>query len=163
MDSRAAIKLSIDSGKMITDAYLGDLSDADLLVRPCPGINHIAWQLGHLIYAEHMMVASVCPGAMPELPPGFAEKFTSETSKSDNPADFLKKDEYVALLNEQRAATLRALDKLSDTDLDKPVPPPFNGFLSSVGALFSMQGSHWLMHHGQWAVIRRILGRPPLF
>jgi hypothetical protein len=32
-----------------------------------------------------------------------------------------------------------------------------------VGALFSVEGSHWLMHAGQWAVIRRQLGRKPLF
>jgi hypothetical protein len=29
--------------------------------------------------------------------------------------------------------------------------------------VFSMQGSHWMMHAGQWAVLRRKLGRPPLF
>jgi len=27
---------------MVTDSYLADLSDTDLLKRPCPGINHIA-------------------------------------------------------------------------------------------------------------------------
>ncbi len=163
METRAAIKLCIDSGKMVTDAYLADLSDTDLLKRPCPGINHIAWQLGHLIAAEHAMVESIAPGTMPALPPGFNEKHSKETAQSDNPGDFLKKDEYIRIMNEQREGTLKALAAQSDADLDKPVPPPFNSFLASVGALFSMQGSHWLMHHGQWAVIRRILGRPPLF
>ena len=163
MDSRTAIKICIDSGKQVTDAYLADLTDADLLVRPCPGINHIAWQLGHLIYAEHQMVESIVPGSMPALPAGFNNQYTSETAKSDNPADFLKKEEYLRILSEQRAGTLRALAAQSDADLDLPVPPPFNSFLAHRGALFSMQGSHWLMHHGQWAVIRRILGRPPLF
>ena len=33
----------------------------------------------------------------------------------------------------------------------------------SVGAAFSMQGGHWLMHAGQWAVVRRQLGREPIF
>ena len=163
MDSRAAIKTCINSGKMITDAYLGDLTDADLLVRPCPGINHIAWQLGHLIYAEHAMVESIAPGSMPALPPGFESRYNNETAKSDNPANFLTKEEYLRILNEQRAGTLAALDSQSDADLDLPVHPPFNSFLASRGALFSMQGSHWLMHIGQWAVIRRILNRPPLF
>lgn len=163
MDSRAAIKQCIDMGKKITDSYLADLTDADLLKRPCPGINHIAWQLGHLISGEHAMVEAVAPGSMPALPAGFMEQHAKETATSDNAADFLKKDEYVRILNEQREGTLKALAAQSDTDLDKPVPPPFNGFLSSVGALFSLQGSHWLMHHGQWAVIRRVLGRPPLF
>ncbi|MCA9092956.1 MAG: DinB family protein [Planctomycetaceae bacterium] len=163
MDSRAAIKLCIDMGKKVTDAYLADLTDADLLKRPCPGINHIAWQIGHLISGEHAMVSAVAPGSMPDLPAGFMEKHSKEKAQSDNPADFLKKDEYIQIMNAQREGTLKALAALSDADLDKPVPEPFNHFLGNTGALFSMQGSHWLMHHGQWAVIRRVLGRPPLF
>jgi len=163
MDSRAAIKLCIDMGKMVTDSYLADLSDADLLKRPCPGINHIAWQIGHLIAAEHSMVNAVAPGSMPDLPAGFTEKHSKEMAQSDNPADFLKKDEYIQIMNAQREGTLKVLAAQSDADLDKPAPKPFDHFLGSVGALFSLQGSHWLMHHGQWAVIRRVLGRPPLF
>src|SRR5271170_7679494 len=34
---------------------LADFSDADMLVRPCPGANHAAWQLGHLTAAETRM------------------------------------------------------------------------------------------------------------
>ena len=30
-------------------ATIGDFSDADIYVRPCPGANSPAWQLGHLI------------------------------------------------------------------------------------------------------------------
>ena len=31
---------------------VSDLSDAELLVRPVPQANHIAWQLGHLILQD---------------------------------------------------------------------------------------------------------------
>ena len=37
-------------------AYVQDLADADLLLRPVPGINHIAWQLGHLITGSKKML-----------------------------------------------------------------------------------------------------------
>jgi len=163
MDTRAALKAGIDMGNMITQSYLGDLSDSDLLVRVIPGINHIAWQLGHLIASENMMINEVCPGALPALPPGFAEKHSSETSKSDNAADFLKKDEYLKIAAEQRQGTLNALAKLSDAELGKPSPEKWQGYAPTVGDLFSMQGSHWVMHAGQWAVLRRKLGKPPLF
>jgi len=42
---------SIELSHMITQAYLGDFTDADLLVRSVPGSNHAAWQLGHTIAA----------------------------------------------------------------------------------------------------------------
>ena len=49
MDSREAIKLNLDTAKMICDGYLDDLSDEDMMKRPHPGCNHIKWQVGHLI------------------------------------------------------------------------------------------------------------------
>ncbi len=163
MNARQAIRLGIDTANTICQSYLADLSDADLLVRAAPGTNHIAWQLGHLLVSEHDMVEAACPGSMPPLPAGFAEKHTKETSTLDSPGAFYPKSVYMNAYEEQRSATLKALEKLSDADLDKPAPEKFRDWLKSVGELFSMHGSHWLMHAGHWAVIRRKLGRPPLF
>lgn len=163
MNARDAIKLSIDSGKMITTEYLRDLSDDDLMQRPHPACNHIKWQVGHLISAEHQMVDGVCPGSMPALPDGFAERYTKETATSDDPAAFDLKDALLRLFEEQRSGTLQALSGLSDDDLDKPAPEEMQAYAPTVGDIFSLQGGHWMMHAGQWAVIRRQLGRPPLF
>ena len=163
MNAKEAIRICIDSGNMITQMYLGDLSDADLLVRPTPGCNHIAWQLGHLISSEHNLIEEVCPGSMPPLPAGFAEKYTSDTSKLDSPGVFHAKSVYMAAYEQQRAGTLKALEKLPDGDLDKPGPEKFRDFLKTVAEVFSLIGSHWLMHAGQWAVVRRKLGRKPIF
>jgi len=163
MNTRQALKSSINGGQKIVDAYLSDLADADLLVRPIPGTNHIAWQLGHLIGSEHSMLEAICPGSMPKLPAGFKERHDKKAAASDNPKDFLTKDEYLKLYNEQRAATLAALDRMSDADLDKDAPAPLNHFLKHVGDVFAMQGTHTVMHAGQWAIVRRKLGRPPLF
>jgi len=163
MNARQAIRLSIDSANMICQGYLGDLTDAELLVRPVPGANHTAWQLGHLLVSERDMVETAFPGSMPPLPAGFAEKYTPETSKLDSPASFHPKAVYMDVAEQQRSATLKALDKLSDADLDKPGPEKFREWLKTVGELFIMQGTHWLMHAGQWAVTRRKLGRKPIF
>lgn len=163
MDSRQAIKTNLQMSDMIVQAYLGDLSDADLLVRPIPGTNHIAWQLGHLINSEHNMIGAIKQGAMPPLPAGFEAKFKKETASSDDPSHFPRKQEFLEIYSQQRQATLKALEACSDADLDAASPEQFRNFWPNVGSLFSMQGSHWLMHAGQWAVLRRKLGRPPLF
>lgn len=163
MNARQAIRSSLEQTNMIVQGYLGDLSDTDLLTRPVPGANHIAWQLGHLIKSERDMVEGSCPGSMPDLPAGFAEKYSADTSKLDSPGAFHAKSVYLGLAEQQRAATLQALDKLTDADLDKPGPEAFRHFLKTVGDVFVMQGTHWLMHAGQWAVVRRKLGRKPLF
>lgn len=163
MTPQQAIQLCIDSSDMITRMYLEDLTDAELLVRAVPGTNHIAWQLGHLIASEREFTDVACPGAAPALPPGFAEKHSKDTAGSDKPSDFLKKAEYLSLYTQQRAGTLKALHSLSASDLDKPAPEKYSAYVKSVGDMLSLQGSHWLMHVGQWAIIRRKLGRPPLF
>lgn len=163
MNAREAIKTSMGMPDMICQAYLGDLTDADLLVRPVEGANHIAWQLGHLIVSEHGLIEDICPGTMPALPDGFAEKYTKETSESDDAAQFHTKDEYLKLAAEQRAGTLAALDATGDEGLEAPSPENLQQIGANVAAIFSMQPTHWTMHAGQWAVIRRKLGKPPLF
>jgi hypothetical protein len=140
--------------------YLGDLTDEEMMKRPCAGCNHIIWQIGHLIASECDMVKKIAPDSMPDLPAGFAEKYTSETSKSDKPGDFHSKSELMAIFEQTRAGTLAALDKTSDVDLDKPTGVEY---APTVGAMLEIQGGHWLMHAGQWAVVRRQCGRAPMF
>ncbi len=160
MTTKDALKLCIDSGKMISLGYLEDLTDQELFHRPSPKSNHINWQLGHLIAGEHMMIEQVAPGAMPPLPGGFSDKYTNDTAANNDPKSFLKKSELLKAFEEQRAGTLRALEKTRDSDFDKATGVEY---APTVGAMFALQGTHWVMHAGQWAVIRRQLGRPPLY
>lgn len=163
MDSRGALKTGLTQADHIVQAYLGDLSDADFFVRPVPGCNHIAWQLGHLIVAEHDMIKAIDPAAMPALPGGFRERHAKQAAESDRPSDFCTKAEYLAAYQAQREGTLAALAKTTDEQLDQPAPEVLRHFLPKVAHVFSMQGTHYVMHAGQWAVIRRKLGKPPLF
>jgi len=163
MNAHQAIQLSLDDASMITNMYLSDLTDADLLVRPVPGANHIAWQLGHLLQSGYSIVDGVAPGVLPALPADFAGKYTTETAALDDPAAFHTKQVYMNAYEEQWSAIRKALEGMSEADLDKPAPEQFSSFLKTVGHAFSMQASHWLMHAGQWSVTRRKLGRTPLF
>ena len=163
MNSAAAIRLTIDSSQMVSLAYLEDLTEEELLLRPHPDCNHIAWQVGHLIVSEHSMIEGAVPGSMPDLPEGFSETYTQHTAASDDGLLFHGKRELLVLSDRIRTATLAALACLSDEDLDRPAAEEIRSYAPTVGAAFSLQGTHWLMHAGQWAVIRRQIGRPPLF
>lgn len=163
MDTRSAIKSAIDMANMISTSYLGDLTDEEMMHRPDPKCNHIKWQIGHLIASEHQMINGCLPGAMPDLPDGFADKYSKESAASDSPDDFHSKEELMGLYEQQRTATLAALEGVSDEDLDKPAPEEMRAYAPTVGSAFLMQDAHWVMHAGQWAVIRRQLGREPLF
>ena len=147
----------------VVNGYLADLSDEDLMQRPHADANHIAWQLGHLISAEHDLNNMVCPDSMPDLPEGFYEKHSKEKAASNDKADFCTKEEYLAAMNAQREGTLALLDRLSDQDLQAPAPENLKQFGETVGAVIAGQAAHWMMHAGQWVVVRRNLGKGPLF
>jgi len=154
--------MGIAAGQSISELYLSDFTDAEILVRTVPGANHIAWQLGHLIKAEHDMMEMLWPKSMPELPAGFFEAHNKEASASDNPHAFLTKSQYLDVMKKQRAGTFALLETMSDAELDQP-PEPLRHFRSTVGQLFFMQGTHWVMHAGQWAITRWKLGKPVMF
>lgn len=160
MKAHEPIKYAIDMSSQVCSGTLADLSDAELFHRPAPACNHINWQLGHLIVAEHQMIAKEFPNALPPLPAGFAEKYTKETAKLDDPKAFATKAQLLEVHHKQRAAALAALDKTTDAELDRKL----EGWAPTVGALFQAGcAAHWMMHVGQWSVVRRQLGRSPLF
>jgi hypothetical protein len=153
----------MNQSKEMVKMTLADFSDADMLARPCPGANHAAWQLGHLIGAETRIVNSCTPGAMPELPAGFADKFSKSTASSDDAAAFPKKAELMALFEKTRGAAMEWARKLSDEDLNKPVEGPAKSFAPTVYHATALIPNHTMMHLGQFQVIRRKLGKPVLF
>ena len=159
MNSQQAIAANLDMSEMVCTSYINDLSDDELMHRPHPQCNHLKWQLGHLIASEHQMVDGCFPGAMPALPDGFSEKYTKETCSSDEPSDFHSKQEYLDVYKTQRDATKAALEKLSDEELDTPSPESMRSYAPTVGHVLNLVGSHWMMHAGQWVVVRRESGK----
>jgi hypothetical protein len=164
MKATDAIVTSLSSTQNLLNQYIADLSDADLMVRPAPGANHIAWQLGHLVGAESYLVSPQLPDApYPALPPGFAEKYDKKTAGDDSPAHFLRKAQYLEMFNGARDVTKAAVTKLSDADLDKPTTGNMAQFAPTLGTLLMLVSNHTLMHAGQFTVVRRKLGKPVLF
>ena len=163
MNALQAIEYNLDMAAMIVMPYLEDLSDEELMHRPHPKSNHIKWQLGHLISSDNQMINGCCEGALPELPEGFADQYSKEAAASDDPEKFHTKEQFLEMYKSQTDAIKKVAAGLSPEDLDKPTPEAMQGYAANVGSAFVMIGAHWIMHSGQWAVIRRQLGRDPLF
>jgi len=163
MDLKDAVRTTFATADMLTHAYLDDLTPQELLTRPVPSANHVAWQLGHLIASERMLVEAGVSGSMPPLADGFAERHNKHTAGSDKPADFLSKDEYFKIAQDVRAATLAVMEKLTAVEFDKPISGRVPPFVKRVGDAFLTAGTHWIMHTGQWVALRRKLGRERQF
>ena len=163
MTAKDAIKTALTGTQKMVDWYLSDLSDADLLVRPVPAANHLAWQLGHLIHSEVSLLGQLPGAAYPELPAGWAEQHSKNTAAMDPPKGFGTKADYLNRFNKAREATLATLSKMSDADLDKPTQGNMAQYAPKLGALIMLQSNHTLLHVGQFTVVRRKLGKPVLF
>ncbi len=162
MNAKDAIKQVVDFSHNIVRDYVQDLTDAELLTRSVPNANHIAWQLGHLIAGDAQMVGLL--GRKPAvLPSGFVEQHTPESARSDDPAKFRRKGEYLDLAEKSRVATQAAIDATPESQLDQPAPEPMRAYAPTIGAALMILGTHWLMHAGQFVPIRRRLGKDPLF
>lgn len=163
MHVKDVLRNNLQFTKSFVAQALADLSDADLLVRPVPGANHIAWQIGHVINSERNMFTKNLPNQpYPELPAGFSERHNKESAASQDTKGWGTKAEYLNLFNKVREATLAALDRAPDADLDKPVDGPVSRIAPTIGALFALAGNHVLMHAGQFSVVRRKLAKPVL-
>ncbi len=163
MNTQEAIGATFATSSMILNSYFGDLTDAELMTRPAEGCNHLAWQLGHLISSECNLLEMVASGSAAALPDGFAEQHDKEQAGEDDASKFCTKQEYLDLFDKVRAATLAALAKCSDADLDKPGPEDFANFCPTVGHVFVLMATHGMMHAGQFVPVRRKLGKPVLF
>ena len=160
MNTQQAINTTMNLSSAVVGRYLEDFSDAELMERPGPGCNHIAWQLGHLIASEVQLLQAIAPQAQVELPEGFAEKHSKDQIGNDNPADFYSKQQYLDLFEKVNSVTRDEFAKISDADLDQPAPEGLRSMFPTVGDVVILIATHGLMHAGQFVPVRRRLGKP---
>jgi uncharacterized damage-inducible protein DinB len=162
MGPKDVIKSALDTSDFILNAYVSDLSDADLRLRPVEAMHPIALQLGHLVLAEAMFINLIKPGSAPSLPDGFKEAHDLK-NKELTDAGFLSKDKYLELLTAQRAATRSVLEAIPESDLDDTRNGTMPSWAPTVGGALLMAGLHSLNHTGQFVAVRRMLKKPIAF
>lgn len=164
MSLKAQLKQSIGFSDMIMEKYLADLPPEAFFARPVAGMNHVAWQLGHLISVERRVVEAVKPGSSPALPEGFDAQHAKATQALDDPAAFPTKDQYLAAWKAQREATKAALETMTDEELAQPHPvESIRHLCPTVGAVFNLTAQHALLHAGQFVPVRRKVALPIAF
>jgi hypothetical protein len=113
--------------------HLADFTDADMLVRPVPGANHAAWQIGHLAVFEVMLCGIFAPEAGLKLPDGSDKTYGKEGAASDDAGHFFKKDEGPQILTDACDALAGWVKTRTDADLAKPAPEQFRGWVPTEG------------------------------
>ncbi|MDA7904917.1 DinB family protein [Rhodopirellula sp.] len=162
MTTQTAIHSSAKISDTVIASYVSDLEDAELLTRPGAGCNHLAWQLGHLISSEVQLLESIAPGKGIALPDGFNAAHSKAANGVDEADAFLSKQAYLDLYSDVRQASAAALDTATTAELDEDAPETFRAFCPTVLDMYVLIAAHPMMHAGQFAVVRRQLGKPVL-
>jgi hypothetical protein len=160
MNAKDAIRETLNTSMLVLKSYVSDLTDAELLTRPGPGCNHIAWQLGHLINSECGLMNMIRPGSAPELPAGFGERHGKDAAGVNDPAKFETKERYLELFELVNAAFLKLLDDYPEADFALPAPENFRSMFPTMASMFILTATHPMMHAGQFVPVRRALGKP---
>jgi hypothetical protein len=143
--------------------YFQDLSESDWHWQPAPGINNLAWQVGHLAFAEYALCLRRQRGVLPSdeafMPAAFFERYRRESLPSNDPAENYPPEELLRILDAVREQVLVELAGWTDEDRSVPTEPPHPMFTTKIGAI-EWSNQHELMHCGQIVLLRRLLGKP---
>ena len=165
MKATELLKIQMELSKHSTMGLLEDLADAPLSAPTANGGNHPLWIAGHLVYSEAGLVNYMAlgrPNPLEEWKPIFGRGTQPEYDAAHYPVTI---PEILAKWDEVRQGTLDELAKLTEADLETPAAnfaPERAAMFGTVGRVFSAVATHPLMHRGQLADTRLVLGRAPL-
>jgi hypothetical protein len=155
----------IDFAHRYTLNMLEDIEDGQWFTSVGDGVTHVAWQVGHLAAAQYSLCLARMRGPKDEdeqlIPAGFRELFRKGSVPQGEGTSYPPPAEIREVAAGVHAQALAELPNLPEEQLDIPIENPHPLFNTRFGALVFCP-EHECLHAGQIALIRRLLGKPPL-
>ena len=155
-----SLVFGLSSSATMLTRYVADLSAQEFHHRPSPGANCAAWTVGHLAMTDRNGLKRL--GApLPALPDGFEKRFSRDEG-CPQAQEFGDVKQVVAVFEEHRNRLIAAVKAATPQQLAEKMPKPI-AMATTIGEALAFLGVHTAMHAGQVVMIRRSLGRSPLF
>ena len=134
--------------------------------QPPGGISHIAWQVGHLAFAQYRMALERIRGQWPQdanlISEDFLCLFGRDSVPDPDPKKYPNETEIRAVFDRVHEQVLRELRNLEESELDQPVLKQHPLVKTKMWALLWC-AQHETVHAGQIGLLRRQLGYAPLW
>lgn len=140
--------------------YIDDLKPAEFEHQPFPGVNCVAWILGHLALTDRRILG-LFGADLPPLPAGFDVPFKTTKQPAAEQKGFGDPKELVAAFDLYRTKLIDAVAAATPDALNAALPNPV-GPATTVGEAAAFMAVHVGLHAGQVTLIRRSLGYPPV-
>lgn len=143
--------------------FLDDLEPDQWAWQPGEGQTHIAWQVGHLAVAQYSLALMRIRGHQEADEAWIGAAFRKRYGKGSAP-QAVSTDEIAtiqATFDRVFDTVMETLPAYSDEQLDVPLDRPHPLFTTKLGGL-EWCSRHELIHTGQIALLRRLMGKQPL-
>ena len=148
----------------MTEGFLEAVPPEDWFWQPAPGMNHLAWHVGHLAFAQYFLCLKRVRDRTEEdealVPTRFLKRYKRESAPSPDPAQNEPVEELLRVFRGVHQRSLLELAERTDAELDTPTAPPHPVFDTKLGAI-EWCSQHELMHCGQIVLLRRLRGKAP--
>jgi len=166
MDFKAHAIYSLQRSRWIISELIESLqNDDDWFFQANPKTNHALWIVGHLGLADNMFASRFRPDTA-DKPDGWDELFwfgSEIQSREAYPAIDAVRQYFAS----RRENLISVIESLTEDDLSGPAPSPEErspiAGAPNIGHLLVFAAQHEFMHTGQFTIIHRALGNPPLF
>ena len=168
MSSESRLDLAINrmrGSRLFTQQFLSDLTDVEWYWSPPQFTTHIAWQVAHIAVAEYNLCLRRVRGRTAADESLVSDAFIEAFKQGSKPVAELDKnpplDEIRRVFEAVHEQSIGELSGRSEAELDGPLAEPHPRFKTKLGAV-EFSPLHEMVHAGQIAMLRRLMGKPPL-
>jgi uncharacterized damage-inducible protein DinB len=145
--------------------FTNDLTPDEWFWHPAEFTTHIAWQVGHLAVSTYNLCLRRLRGRTKAdeslISDAFIEYFKLGSKPVAGAENYPPVAEIQRVYEAVHAQSLHELAALTDKYVDVPVEQPHPVFTTKLGAV-DYAPSHEMVHVGQIALLRRLMGKPAL-
>jgi DinB superfamily len=155
----------LEKTRVFSAAFLEGLTPDEWFWCPSGVTTHVAWQVGHLAVAQYNLCLRRVRGRTAAddtlMPESFVDRFKAGSKPAAGAENNLPLEEIQQRFESVFRQSLTELAERTDEDLNVPTEPPHPRFHSKLEAV-SWASLHEMVHAGQIALLRRLMGKPPL-
>lgn len=147
-----------------TTTLLEDIEETRWFESPAPGIQHIAWQVGHVAASQAVLIHNRClniPVAQ-VVPESITKQFGRGSKPVGDPAAYPPLAEIRGLFDGVQADCLARIRQMTESDIDLPAYGDPHPMFAKRGEAVAMAVMHEAFHAGQIALTRRLFGKAAL-
>ncbi|MBA4063683.1 MAG: DinB family protein [Isosphaera sp.] len=157
----------IDMARRYNRERVDSVPAAEWFVTPPGGVSHVAWQVGHVAFAEYRLCLERLRPRTPAdealIPGGFIKAFGRDSTPESVAGAGFDAGQIRAVFDRVHERVMDELPTYPDADLDlPPLGMSHPWFSTRLGGL-RYAPLHEMIHCGQIGLLRRMLGRNPIW